>query len=608
MTVSDGPQDDREISAASPAGTSSDSAPVAVASSSRKASKWPWLVGFFLVAGLLVFHLFVDFRGLSEAEGMRQAVVARELARGNGFQTQVIEPLAVLRGGESASLDAMPAGEGGPLQPLLVAALLKVIGTDFALTPKERVYFPDRLIAALSALCFVLSVAVTFLLVRRLFDSTLATATAVLLLLSELLWRYSLSGLPHMLALLWTMLAVRALVGALEAEVEGRSVIRAMIACGIFCGLLVLTLPMAICVVVGFAGYAGFVFRRRLKVPLIFSVVAIVVIAPWWIRNAAIEGGGVGAEARLRSEAGIVSENRVRSSFDANDPALMRVQPTKKFVRQIGGLLESWWSFTGGSLAALLFFPSLLHPFRSPTVAALRWALLASWLAASFGMALAGLDGDRPVDPTALHVLFLPMFTAYGLALVSVLWSRTQFAQNRFSLWQHAHLVVVVSITSLPLLVSLPGRLVVADRVGGRLIHWPPYDAYTVAKISEWTDESALLVSDLPEAVAWYGDRRVLRLPATVGAASALLAKAETANLHPAGFYLSARAIDSRWMSDIGHGEYREWASLLVRVEPSGPLAELMGSYGFRHWLNLSPSANQRVWLVCDRAYWQGQG
>ena len=139
MTASDGPQDDREISAANSVDVSSNPSPGSAGAPSRKTPKWPWLFGFILVAGLLGFHLFVDFRGLSEAEGMRQATVARELARGNGFQAQVIEPLAMLRGGESATLDAIPVSDGGPLQPLVVAGLLKISGTDFSLTPQERV-------------------------------------------------------------------------------------------------------------------------------------------------------------------------------------------------------------------------------------------------------------------------------------------------------------------------------------------------------------------------------------------------------------------------------------------------------------------------------------
>ncbi len=586
--------------------------PAPAATSTPRASRWFWFFGVMLVVVLVGFQLFVDFRGLSDAGGMGQATVARELARGHGFQTQVIDPLTVLRAGEDAapekiSLAAMPAMVGGPLQPLLVAGLLKVAASDHAVTAKNRVYMPDRLIAALATLCFLLAVWVSFALVRQLFDSTLATATTLVLLLSDLLWSYSASGLPHMLAMLLTMLALRSLVGALEAGVSGRSPLPALLLSGLFCGLLMLALPLAGCLVVGLTAYVAVVFRRNWKWTLGFALIAVLVVAPWWWRNASLPGSTVfGAiEAQVRSEPGTVSEERLRSSYDSSDRSLMRVDPAKKLIGQLGVQFNGWWVFTGGSLAAVLFFPSLLHPFRSPVVASLRWALLASWLAACLGMAVAGLDTQQPVDAAALHVLFLPLFSAYGMALLSVLWGRTALAQNRFSLWRNGHLTAVILLTALPMLAGLPGRLLLADRLDGRLVHWPPFDAFTISKLGEWTDDNALVVSDLPEAVAWYADRSVLRLPTDVEACGQLMEQAKTEGLHPIGFYLSARIVDGRWMSDISQGDFRQWAALVVGAEPKDALADLLRSHQLRHRLNLSPSQNQRAWLVSDEKYWE---
>lgn len=611
MMIPNGPPSDRQQQpAALPVGMAPAPSPAAVLP--PRASRWFWFFGTMLVVTLVGFQLFVDFRGLSDASGMGQATVARELARGHDFQTQIIDPLTVLRAGEGnaaekISLAAMPAMVGGPLQPLLVAGLLKVAGSDHAVTAKNRVYPPDRLIAALATLCFLLAVWVSFALVRQLFDSTLATATALVLLLSNLLWSYSTSGLPHMLAMLLAMLALRSLVGVLEAGHSGRNPLPALLISGLFCGLLMLALPLAGCLVAGLAAYVAIVFRRNFKLTLAFALIALLVAAPWWWRNASLPGSTVfGAiEAQVRSEPGTVSEECLRSSYDASDRALMRIDPVKKLIGQLGVQFSGWWVFTGGSLAAILFFPSLLHPFRSPVVASLRWALLASWLAACLGMAIAGLDAQQPVDVSALHVLFLPLFSAYGMALLSVLWSRTALAQDRFSIWRYGHLTAVVALTALPMLASLPGRLLLADRLDGRLVHWPPFDAFTISKIGEWTDENALVVSDLPEAVAWYADRTVLRLPTDVEACSQLMARAETEGLKPIGFYLSARIVDGRWMSEISQGDFRQWSALVVGAEPKDALADLLRSHELRHRLNLSPSRNQRAWLVSDEKYWE---
>ena len=46
---------------------------------------------------LALLHVFVTFRGLSSATGMEQAQLAREIARGNGYQTKVMRPYALAR-------------------------------------------------------------------------------------------------------------------------------------------------------------------------------------------------------------------------------------------------------------------------------------------------------------------------------------------------------------------------------------------------------------------------------------------------------------------------------------------------------------------------------
>jgi len=574
---------------------------------------WAWWLGLVLVTGLLSFHLFIDFRGLSEAKGMEQAQVARELAQGNGFRTLVVNPLTLLRAdqrGHALSMTTMPANGIGPLNPLINAGLIKLAGAVRPASAAARVYFLDRLIASLAATFLIGSVALTFFLVRRLFDNTIATTTALLLLLSDLLWKYSLSGLPHMLALFLTLLALTALTRAIDVPPVPREnrPARALAICGLCCGLLILALPLAISLVLGLAVFVALHFRKDPALPAVFVAAAVLVASPWWVRNALTPGSGgvLGiAGARLSSPAGVTGETRLLRVVDAHDRALDRINPSRKFVQQCDALVAGLWIFNGGSVAALLFFLSLLHPFRSPLVASLRWALLAAWLAACFAMALAGLEADRPVDSAALHALFLPLFSAYGVAFAAVLWNRTTLANKRFSLWKHAHLMALVAITSAPLLIDLPGRLMLAERAGGRLVHWPPFDAFTVGKIAEWSEPDTLIASDLPEAVAWYSNRLALRLPMSPQACGKLFERARSDGAEPFGLYFSASAIDQPLMSGILHGEFQAWSALLLKTEPDDATTEFLKNNRLKHWLNLSPSANQRAWLVTDQAYWQ---
>ncbi|MEO7099261.1 MAG: hypothetical protein ABI162_07855, partial [Luteolibacter sp.] len=50
---------------------------------------------FFLVlVALTLGNLFIMFRGLASPQAMDQAQIAREIARGNGFTTKMIRPVA----------------------------------------------------------------------------------------------------------------------------------------------------------------------------------------------------------------------------------------------------------------------------------------------------------------------------------------------------------------------------------------------------------------------------------------------------------------------------------------------------------------------------------
>jgi hypothetical protein len=47
------------------------------------------------VGALALAYLFIEFKGLSAADGIDQAQIARELAAGRGFSTKCLRPLAI---------------------------------------------------------------------------------------------------------------------------------------------------------------------------------------------------------------------------------------------------------------------------------------------------------------------------------------------------------------------------------------------------------------------------------------------------------------------------------------------------------------------------------
>ena len=99
-----------------------------------------------------------------------------------------------------------------PVYPVVLAGLMKVLPFDFTISAKARPFWsngdrfwryqPDFLIALFNQLLFFIVIVLLFFLARRLFDSEVAWLSAILLLGTELLWRFSVSGLSTMLLLL----------------------------------------------------------------------------------------------------------------------------------------------------------------------------------------------------------------------------------------------------------------------------------------------------------------------------------------------------------------------------------------------------------------------
>ena len=121
-------------------------------------------------------------------------------------------------------------------------------------------------------------------------------------------------------------------------------------------------------------------------------------------------------------------------------------------------------------------------------------------------MSLFGLP-DKAYDANQLHILFIPIMTAYGLAFISILWGRMGFATN-MPLVRNGHLVITVFLSSVPMILSLiPG---IRQSFRSKDIDT---QALNISHIRDHTEPSEIVVSDAPASVAWYGDRSSLWLP-----------------------------------------------------------------------------------------------
>lgn len=514
-----------------------------------------------LLAGICAVYsifIFAQFRGLSHWKAMDQAQVAREIASGHGFSTKFIRPAALrqfqVNKGEIPKGD-VPDTYNAPLNPLVNSIFLFFTKSTWLMSPKELVYTSDRVIAAVSMLFFLLSVSVNYCTAKRLFDRRLALLGMGLILVADVFWKFSLSGLPQMLMLFIFSGCTYALVRAVEARQEGKKPVLWMVLAGLLFGLLALTHALTIWIFAGALIFVAILFRPLGRDAAIMLAVFLLLYSPWLVRNYNVCGSLFGLAPysglyQIRGTEPAIMRAMMLSFSDVN-PTTFRNKIQNQAVAQLGDLFR----FLGRSLVAPVFFLALLHIFKMPASAIFRWCVLLMWVMAVLGMSIFGVTGDPgELQANDLHVLFIPLMIFYGLALVLVMWTRLEI---NVRLVRIAFLVLIYLVSAIPLLNSLisPPQ---------SRVQWPPYVPPFIAILNNWTSDEEVIASDMPWGVAWYANRKSLWLPTTINDFIALNDYNQLGG-RIVGLYLTPVSGNQPFVSEIVNGEYREWSPFITR-------------------------------------------
>ena len=511
---------------------------------------------FATVAALAALYLFFNFRGLDSETAMDQAQLGRQIAAGAGYTTLYVRPMAMwqfLNHNEQLPVLPYPDTYNFPLNPVLNAVILRPIKRWWPMEPTDIVYLADTAIAAAGIALFFASVFLLFFLVRSLFDSRIAWMTAGLVFLTDLMWRFSTSGLPQMLVLFLFMLALHLLRVALAAREEGRTgrLLLALAGTAALFGLMTLAQPVASWTFLGFAIFVFAWFQPRAVCGLLVIFVFAAVVSPWLVRNYMVTGHPFGLTIYSILDGTSATEHGFMSSLQPDLSAFGQVRG--KLRSGLIGQFQNIFTYFGYNVAAAAFFFSLLHIFRRHLTNMFRWALALMWVCTAFGMAVFAPRGE--VSANQLHIIFLPVFAAYGMAFLLVLWNRMNL---RFPPARLAFLTIIFLVTALPMAVNLltPPPVRVA---------WPPYVAPFIHTVSQWMEPGEVLCTDMPWATAWYGGRVSLLLPATIP---------QFMTIHDYkylggpvnGLYLTPVSGNRPFLTQIAKGEYGAWATFIMRT------------------------------------------
>lgn len=597
--------------------------------------------GFRIVFAALVICLLMvcynwrGFRNLGTQEAMDSAQVGRNLAEGRGFTTQFVRPFSVYLVKKHNQGRMVPTAEdptpdyaqlkgmhpdlaNPPVYPLVLGGLMKVlpfrhevnVRDTFWSVPHPRPteeaprmfarYQPDFLIALFNQLLLIAVAIMTYLLARRLFDQSVAWMSFALVVASELLWRFSVSGLSTMLLLVIFLGLVWCLVWIESEEREPvwshRAQIWLALGIGLLLGVGTLTRYSFGWLAIPVLVYLGIVCAiRRTRILVLAGGVFLLVLTPWIWRNIAVSGTPFGTAGYAIVEGSFLfPENKLERSLNPDFKAVGVKPFIFKLCNNTRHILQDELPKLGGSWVTALFLAGLLLNFRNPALQRLRYFLLAALLTLFLVQSLGRtqLSDDSPViNSENLLVLTVPLVLIFGVGLFFLL-----LDQMNLKLRELRYIVIGFFgvVMCLPMFyVFLPPKL--------NPVNYPPYYPPAIQQTCGWMKPNELMMSDIPWALAWYGDRQCIWF--TQNAESQFFAVNDY--LKPVkALYLTPQTTDNRFLSQWVRAGEHSWGSFILesmlrnqinaafplRKAPKGFFPEQLFLSDYERWKAEEPS------------------
>jgi hypothetical protein len=576
-----------------------------------------WVLLVLLAAALSLIYTAGQFRGLNKRESMDMAQLARNIAHGQGFTTYLIRPLSIWKlqqNGwniqDAATRERLvmkhPDITNPPLYPLVLAGLFKLLpASAFNYDTAERVYYPERwVILPFDQVCLLACVLIVFLWAKRLFDRRVATVAGLLMLFSDTLWSFGVSGLPTNLLMLLFLLALYFLFiadGRLNPPepAEGEpvpaptgvtgGVVALVIASAVLLGLCFLTRYLAAFFLIPIAIYVARIFRGRAAAVWAGVYVAIfaAIITPWLVRNYQVSGSLLGlAQYGLIDHAGIFRGETLPRTYKPDFTAAYSIKTLSgKFLTNLRPNLLTNLRLIGSDFLIFFFGVGLMYGFRRLDVTRLRRVVVGAIVTAIFAMSLIGSDPERnspDVYGGNLLVLLLPLVVMFGTAFFYLLLDRIRF---RLRLTKALAVTAFVALNVAPMIFTI-----LPPRPG--VFPYPPYIPPVERAVAKYFDADALACSDLPWAIAWDSEHRALWLPMSLDDLYEI-----NDFVTPKGIQymiLTPYLIDERPQTEIAKGEYKGWTSFMRGQVPA--------TFPLKAYSALPPDDEQI--LLADRVRW----
>jgi len=562
---------------------------------------------FLLALAVLIMGLRYDFhayKNMFTPEGMDAAQLAHNIADGKGYTTQLIRPLSlylvqshnqekgITFGTNAASPDFAriktvphPDIANPPVYPVMLAGLMKVLPFRYPVdlngfwsdNGKFAIYQPDFLIALFNQFLLLAAVILTFFIARKLFDTGVGWLSAILVLGCNLLWRFSISGMSTILllvvflAITWCILKIEEMARGLEPPVGNalspqlkvspgaNRLLGLSVVLGVLTGVGALTryafgwaiIPVVLFLILFSGG------RRALHMLAALGAFAVL-LTPWIVRNKMVSGTPFGTAGYAIVEGTFLFPRfqLERSLHPDLTHAFWLAPYLQKLAGGVRDIFENGLPKLGGGWASTFFLAGLLLQFRSIAIRLMRYFLLMCLgvfiVVQSLGQTY--LFTETPdVNSENLLVLLAPLVFIYGVSLLFTLADQMTLPAIQL---RYAVMAIFAVICCLPMIFAL-------SPIRNSPLSYPPYFPPEIQQTSGYLKQSEMGMSDVPWAVAWYGNRQCVWL--TLDAQNEFFAINDDIKSVRI-LYLTPETMDGKFLSDWILQHEFSWGSFIIQA------------------------------------------
>jgi hypothetical protein len=538
------------------------------------------------IVGLMLVFTATQFRGLKDAEAMDAAQIGRNLMQGRGFATLCVRPASM---GQVQTV-APQAGPRvlnhpdlyhAPLYPALLSIGFRAFPGAFAGAKPGGVFAPEQwVIVPVNHVFLLLSGLFAFLIARRLLGNAKALLCILSYFLSFLIWNDSISGLgiPVVMCFVLASFYFALMAGYRLEEDRTRPALFFALASAVAGALAVLTRYAAFPALLGVIFYLGLCFgKRRWFVPVLYVAVLTVALAPWMLRNQRLSGRPFGLapraalyESRMYADQGVEQTMKPALGFGS----VLQSLRAKSLEKLDSYYRNRFFSF-GEGLMFPFFLAALFFRFIRRDLQGFRWAVVLSLLALFLTACVFG-DGVLRL----MNVLW-PLVTLFGIAFFFLLLDRLQLSLKLFRV---ALISLMLSLAALPMILALlPPRAPMP---------YPPYFPPFIVNVSNMLQPTEVLMTDMPWATAWYGNRSSILLTRDMDGFFAI----NDFQQRISAIYFTTLTRDKAWIRELKTGDYKTWLPILEgRIPREFPMM-----HGF-------PMNNLDQLFLTDRPRWTEQ-